>query len=689
MLGEKPMALHGYGLLIGKITGYREPQGGRAHWLLMVQPANPHHPAYRVALNAPVVQDHSEIEYQAVDLSTHPLIRKLRKYKAPSGQAGTASFLIAKENPDVPLLRYERGDVVNPRKFLSESRREPKVGHRGKAQALGPLHRTLRKELRLGELVAVFGTGYPMDHRTGNSPATGFTGIDNVHMNQGAFNRTNGTLHYLENGPAQDGALIVLSAERATGIFLKFRSQTIQTDRRGYPTITGIDEIDAVPERTRKAFLPPIPRALREIPADRRPRSPSAAAVHQETDPAPGLPNQQGFVFADFNPQDASGKYIPDNDAGTYQTPIVQAQSQGHTRGPVPAPREHPLMDLASVVGSDPPGYLNSNGTESIAFDIIGDSGAPSQSKLEGYETKVSDLLARDAADSPPAFMYHVGDVVYFYGERAYYYSQFYDPFRSYPAPIFAIPGNHDGVIYEPSQISLADFQSAFCAKTPARWMGSAGILRSTMTQPGVYFTLNHPLVSIIGLYSNCGESLGWLDEQQLTFLYTELVRLKSAQRNGLPAVIMAIHHFPRWFPGQSTSDPNSTAIDAVYAKAGFWPDAVICGHAHLYQRVVRQNAGPNKKQDIPYVMSGAGGYGITPSEEVGKTYMQQIGATGNGNQLGCVINESGYVRATVARPASGSATLQFEYRSVKPRSGSQPDDRCVVDLPSGRLVSP
>lgn len=674
------MALHGYGLLIGRITGFRQPQGHMPHWLWIVQSANPHHPPYRVAVNVPVVQprDQSEIEYQILDLSDHRLVRNLRKYKL-----GTPSFLIAAENPEVPRLSYERGDVVDPAKFPAESRRDPKVGSRAAPQVLEPLHRMLESVARAGELVAAFGTGFPMDHRSSNSPATGFTGVDNVHMNQGAFNRTNGTLHYLENGRDQDGGLIVLSATRATGIFIKFRSQTIHTDERGYPQITGIEQIDTVPARVRKSFLLPIPRALR---AGQRPRSLSAAAVHEQKHAAPGLPNGQGFVFADFNPDDASGQYIPDNDAGTYQTPIVQSQSLGHTRGPVPTPREYPLMDLSSVVGPDPPGYVSSDGAESLAFDIIGDSGAPSQSKLQGYESKVADLLTRDAAASPPAFMYHVGDVVYFYGERAYYYSQFYDPFRSYPAPIFAIPGNHDGVIYESSQVSLADFQSAFCAQSPGRWAGSAGILRSAMTQPGVYFTLNHPLVSIIGLYSNCGESLGWLDAQQLTFLYKELLRLKAARRNGLPAVIMAIHHFPRWFPGQAKPDPNSNAIDAVYAKAGLWPDAVICGHAHLYQRVVRPNAGPGGKQAIPYVMSGAGGYGITPSEEVGKTYMQKIGAQAAANSMGCVVNESGYVRATVTSPKSGHPTLRFEYRSVKPKS-SQPDDSCAIDLVSGQLV--
>jgi uncharacterized protein YukJ len=688
--GRAIVALHGYGLLVGKITGFRRSHGHRPHWLLMVQPGDPHHPPYRVAINVPVAQpaDTSEIEYQVVDLSKHPLVGKLRQYKTQAGIAGTPSLLLAEDDRTVPRLSYETGDVVDPKGFPSESRNEPKTGPRTKPpQDLDKIQKALLDAVQANSLVAVFGTGSPMNHRTGEHPATGFTGIDNVHMNQGAFNRTNGTLHYLENGREQDGGLIVLSAAGATGLFIKFRSQTIHTDDRGYPTVTGIAKIDAVPKEVRKAIMPQLPRALQGQPSLHAHRSLSAAAVDGNAGQSPGTQNAKGYVFADFDPDDASGEYIPDADANTYKSPIVQAQSLGHTRGPVPAPREYPVMDLTSVTGENPPGYTDSDGNESIAFDIIGDSGAPAQSKLTDYEQKVADLLAKDAAASPPAFMFHVGDVVYFYGESEYYYSQFYDPFRAYPAPIFAIPGNHDGCIYESSQISLADFQSAFCAQTPGRWAGSGGILRSALTQPGVYFTLNAPLVCIIGLYSNCGESLGWLNDDQLTFLYSELTRLKALRRKGLPAVILAIHHFPRWFPGQSKSDPNSTALDATFAKAGFWPDAVICGHAHLYQRVIRQKAGPDNDQDIPYVMSGAGGYGITPAEEVAKAYMQKIGAQDKGNSLGCVVTKSGYVRATVTSPASGNPTLRFEYRSVNPAS-SQPDDTCSLDLATGTLAS-
>lgn len=52
----------------------------------------------------------------------------------------------------------------------------------------------------------------------------------------------------------------------------------------------------------------------------------------------------------------------------------------------------------------------------------------------------VDDLQASNAA-----FFYHLGDVVYYNGEAARYYEQYYDPYLQYDAPILAIPGNHDG----------------------------------------------------------------------------------------------------------------------------------------------------------------------------------------------------------------------------------------------------
>ena len=63
----------------------------------------------------------------------------------------------------------------------------------------------------------------------------------------------------------------------------------------------------------------------------------------------------------------------------------------------------------------------------------------------------VADAMSADVAHggaAGPAFFFHLGDVVYYFGEGRYYYDQFYEPFRAYDRPIFAIPGNHDGMIF-------------------------------------------------------------------------------------------------------------------------------------------------------------------------------------------------------------------------------------------------
>ena len=52
-----------------------------------------------------------------------------------------------------------------------------------------------------------------------------------------------------------------------------------------------------------------------------------------------------------------------------------------------------------------------------------------------------------------PAFLYHLGDVIYFDGLASEYYPQFYRPYEHYPNPILAIPGNHDGDRYDNGQL--------------------------------------------------------------------------------------------------------------------------------------------------------------------------------------------------------------------------------------------
>ena len=149
----------------------------------------------------------------------------------------------------------------------------------------------------------------------------------------------------------------------------------------------------------------------------------------------------------------------------------------------------------------------------------------------------------------------------------------------------------------------------------PPRSPDALAIARTTMTQPGVYFTLDAPYVSIIGLYSNVLEHPGVISSQhghfalpddQLGFLAAELGRLKAAQAARQRAIILAVHHPPVSFDATHGSSPTmANEIDAVCTDTGVWPDAVLSGHAHLYQRFSRHVAG----RTIPYLIAGSGGH--------------------------------------------------------------------------------
>ena len=157
-----------------------------------------------------------------------------------------------------------------------------------------------------------------------------------------------------------------------------------------------------------------------------------------------------------------------------------------------------------------------------------------------------------------PSFAYHLGDVVYSFGESIYYYDQFYDPYRDYPAPIFAIPGNHDGMVApNTNAVTLDAFLKNFCtAVEPSHRTPEAGELsRTAQIQPGVYFTFEAPFMRILGLYSNCLEDPGVISSQggtfselsdaQLVFLKTAFQRIKTEKFAG--AIVIAVHHPPTW----------------------------------------------------------------------------------------------------------------------------------------------
>ena len=191
-------------------------------------------------------------------------------------------------------------------------------------------------------------------------------------------------------------------------------------------------------------------------------------------------------------------------------------------------------------------------------------------------------------------------------GQRSSYYDQFYDPYLHYGAPIFAIPGNHDGdVAIPPPGVepppSLQGFMLNFCSPDGAVTPEARDAPRPAMTQPNCYWTLLAPLVTVVGLYTNCPEH-GVVEQDQANWFEGELAAAPKDK-----ALIVALHHPP--YSGDShhsSSIAMRTLLDNAFSASGRTPDLVLTGHVHNYQRwSVPHNGG----SPLNYIVAGAGGY--------------------------------------------------------------------------------
>jgi hypothetical protein len=289
-----------------------------------------------------------------------------------------------------------------------------------------------------------------------------------------------------------------------------------------------------------------------------------------------------------------------------------------------------------------------------------------------------------------PSFFFHLGDVVYNFGEGAYYYDQFYEPYREYPAPIVAIAGNHDGVVYktDPSP-TLEAFLRNFCAATPAVSTDAGGLSRTAQIQPGVFYTFDAPFVRILGIYSNVLEDPGVISSQgnsafpvsdiQLDFLTAALGRAKSESYAG--AVIVAVHHPPFTYGSVHSGSPlMSQDIDNCATTAGFWPHAVLSGHAHNYQRFTRVNGATQ----IPYIIAGDGGHNVNKLQSGSNGAIRTpISVSSTLTFENYDDTDYGYLRIIVT-----AETLRIEFHPASDGAGMKtPDDVVTVNLAT-RTVS-
>ena len=365
---------------------------------------------------------------------------------------------------------------------------------------------------------------------------------------------------------------------------------------------------------------------------------------------------------------------------------------------PFPAPRGgvEPRLTLQEVMGGSSTAIDTITKNGQLVFQSGGDCGS---TRSPEHQNQVTDKLVSDFHESDPkevpSFLFMLGDVVYSFGEARYYFDQFYEPYRDYPAPILACAGNHDGMVSPTENAkSLDAFLRNFCSEDFIATTDAGSLTRTAQIQPGVFFTFEAPLVRIIALYSNTLEDPGVIADSnigdaQLRFLDAALKRVKDENYTG--ALLFAHHHPPYTASNAGSRHGWSVQMladmDAACRKWSVWPHAVIAGHVHNYQRFTRHRA---DGAQIPYVSCGSLGHNVQSLTRKGATPLR-VPAVLQQAQSGAdqVVLENyddknyGYLRIVVTE-----AQLRIEFHAASDGPDIKaPDDFVTVDLAHRTLV--
>jgi hypothetical protein len=112
------------------------------------------------------------------------------------------------------------------------------------------------------------------------------------------------------------------------------------------------------------------------------------------------------------------------------------------------------------------------------------------------------------------------------------------------------------------------------------------------------------------GLISSMSGKFPTIGDAQLTFLSNELARLKLKRDTDACAIILAVHHPPFSGDSKNGGSPLLTEdLTTVFNNAGLWPDAILSGHAHHYERF----SWTVNQKEIPCIIAGSGGFNMTP----------------------------------------------------------------------------
>ena len=339
------------------------------------------------------------------------------------------------------------------------------------------------------------------------------------------------------------------------------------------------------------------------------------------------------------------------------QAPVGAARTQLPSYPFQPLPPARPLpyrFDLSQLLAASDINSIVSSGV--MVFHTVGDTG-----DYRGQQQDfVAAMMTQDSQSQPdsqkPAFFYHLGDVVYFAGDIDKYGDNFYETYKNYPGFIVAIPGNHDcqpddpqdGPV-DPTKVPLDGWVQNFMSTNPAQ-PGSlkTGANRTQMDLPYVYWTFTTPFATIIGLFSNVGETEGEIHPDQVSWFEGELTAADTKK-----ALIVTVHHPP--FSGD-VEHSGSSAVEGVLSKSfqatNRYPNLILSGHVHNYQRFTNVVKGPKGQLQIPCIVAGAGGYtNLGKMQKISGAYPNAPLAVVSGLTLECYDQTNfGFLRLAVSK---------------------------------------
>jgi hypothetical protein len=275
---------------------------------------------------------------------------------------------------------------------------------------------------------------------------------------------------------------------------------------------------------------------------------------------------------------------------------VSAADQLQHSRHPTAGVQPLPEGEGGRANG----GAVGISDSRPITFMVIGDHGGV---KDPDPQNAVSNAMQARAQQEPkPAFVYTVGDVVYFNGDAVEYTPQFYEAYGHLALPIVGIPGNHDGdTTDDPSRQPLDTFMANFCAPAPELPPGNEEYNRDVETQPYCDWTLELGAATIIGIYTNVPPG-GHLEPSQTDWLTGELQAAPADK-----PLIVTCHHPPYSIDQMhGGSQVIGAALDGAFSSAHRTPDLVLSGHVHDYQRFTRTMDGG---RPLTYVVIGNSGY--------------------------------------------------------------------------------